>query len=224
MKTVSIFTCITTASIACAASAAAGTLPEGLYIKADAGGTLTEDTTLREFFGPVAPNTKVKFDPGARFGVGVGYDLCAFFAVEGEFGAMANSISSISGADRVDAVLSNVPFLVNVKLQLPKNQFCITPYIGGGVGGSASILEVDHIDYNDTHLHGSEGDIVFAYQAFGGLRYALNDRIGLKVEYRFFGTEAPDWKASDAFGTDTDHMKFGKIRTHSLSVAFDWSF
>lgn len=34
----------------------------GFYVKADVGGNITKDADLKEFFGPVAPGTKVKFD------------------------------------------------------------------------------------------------------------------------------------------------------------------
>src|SRR5436309_468371 len=87
----------------------------GFYLKGDLGGNLTQDTELREFFGPVTPGSKVKFDPGVRFGVAAGYHVTDWFAAEGEFGVMANNIRSITDATRVhDAVFSNVPFLVNV--------------------------------------------------------------------------------------------------------------
>jgi opacity protein-like surface antigen len=225
MKKSLLFASIALVSVACAFQAVGqAMLPNGLYIKADAGGNLTQDTDLREFFGPVTAGSKVKFDPGARLGVGVGYNLCEWFAVEGEVGAMANNISSITEADRVDAVFSNVPFLVNGRLQLPHGRFCVTPYIGGGVGVSAAIIDAERIELNGDRLHGNASDAVFAYQGFGGLRYSLNPSMGLSVEYRFFGTSNPTWKADFANGTDSDRLKFGSTRTHALSVAFDWTF
>src|SRR5947209_8180679 len=69
------------------------------YVKGDLGGNITQDTTLTEFFGPVAPNTKVKFDPGFRAGLAGGYQLTDWFAPEVEVGFMENKIDSITGAD-----------------------------------------------------------------------------------------------------------------------------
>ena len=64
-----------------------------LYIKADVGGNLTPDTTLKEFFGePLTAGSKVKFDPGVRFGIAAGYQITDWFAPEVESGFMANSI------------------------------------------------------------------------------------------------------------------------------------
>jgi OOP family OmpA-OmpF porin len=194
------------------------------YVRADAGGTWTHDTALKEFFGPVAPGTKVKFDPGVRFGLAGGYEVTDWFATEGQVGVFANNISSITGASRVDdATFSNVPFLVNVRFQCP-NKSRLTPYIGGGVGVSASILDADHIDLAGTTVHGSQSDAVFAYQAFGGVRCRLNERMGLSLEYRYFATGDPEWRADAIFGTVTDRLRFGGAQTHAVSLAFDFRF
>src|SRR4051812_10556000 len=77
----------------------------GFYFRADLGGTLTGDTELKEFFGPVSSGSKVKFDPGARAGFAAGFQLTEWFAPEIETGVMANSIDSITEASRADAVL-----------------------------------------------------------------------------------------------------------------------
>lgn len=199
--------------------------PEGLYLKADAGGNVTLDTDLREFFGPVTPGTKVKFDPGVRVGLAAGYQITDWFAAEGEFGMMANRISSITGADRVDnATFANVPFLVNAKFQCP-GRCAITPYIGGGVGFSIAVLDADRITIGETSMRGTESsDAVFAYQAFGGLRWRINDRMGLSVEYRYFAADSPKWRTDFAFNTDTGTMRFGGTQTHAVSLAFDFRF
>jgi len=196
----------------------------GLYVRGDLGGNITENTGLKEFFGAVTPGSKVKFDPGARFGVAVGYHLTDWLSVEGETGVMANNIESITEATRVDAQFANVPFLANVRIQLPCR--CrVTPYLGGGVGGSVSILDADPIDLNGTRMSGSAGsDIIFAYQAFGGLRYKLNDQMGISLEYHYFATQDSDFRADFTVGTDTDHIRLKGVATHAISVAFDITF
>lgn len=201
-----------------------GHCDNGLYFKADAGGNVTEDIKLLEFFGPVTPGSKVKLDPGVRFGLTAGYDLCDWFGVEGEFGVFANRISAITDATRRDdAYFENAPFLVNAKLHLP-TWYRVSPYVGAGVGGSVSVLDVDHLTINDVTLHGSDADIVFAYQAFAGLRFMINKHMGVSVEYRYFVADAPRWTADETFGTATDQVRFGHAYTHSASVAFDWRF
>src|SRR6266403_1434529 len=98
------------------------------YVRGDVGGNLTQDTDLKEFFGPVAPGTKVKFDPGFRFGVAGGCQATDWYAAEAELGFMDHNIDSITGASRGhDAWFVNVPFLVNAKFQWP-NRTLLTPY------------------------------------------------------------------------------------------------
>src|SRR5262249_22963172 len=137
--------------VICTALLAACALPalgQGtrFYVKADVGGNITQNADLKEFFGPVAPGTKVKFDPGFRAGLTGGYQLTDWFAPEIEVGFLENRIDSITGADRVhDAWFGNVPFLVNGKLQYP-NSSPITPYAGAGIGFSEAIIDVGHLD------------------------------------------------------------------------------
>lgn len=195
------------------------------YIGADAGGLITGDTRVKEFFGPVSSGTKVALDPGARFGFFGGYKLTDWFSVEGETGLNINPIKSITGASiDGDARLSNIPLLANVRLQLPHGKCPVTPYIGGGAGGSASIIGIEHeIELNGVDVHGSDASWVWAWQAFAGLRYAITDNIGIGVEYHYLATTGPDWQA-DSHGTASDHLRFLGVQSHAISVAFDMTF
>ena len=197
---------------------------DGLYFKADLGGNVTKDIKLLEFFGPVAPGSRVRLDPGVRVGLTAGYDLCDWFGFEGEFGAYGNRISAVTDSQRRDSCFfENAPFLANAKFHLPY-YYRVSPYLGAGVGGSVSVLDVDHLEINDITLHGSSADVVFAWQAFAGLRFMINKHMGVAVEYRYFQADAPRWTADETFGTTTDQVRFGHAYTHSASVAFDWRF
>jgi hypothetical protein len=70
----------------------------GFYVKADVGGGVTMDTDLNAFFGPVAPGSKVTFDPGLRYGLAAGYQFTHWFALEAEFGSMVTKIDQITDA------------------------------------------------------------------------------------------------------------------------------
>jgi len=189
------------------------------YIRGDVGGTWSPDAELKEFFGSTGGGRSVEFDPGARFGIAGGYQLTDWFAPEIQTGFMAAGIHSITDADRVDAVFSQAPLLGNLRFQWP-TQCRFTPYAGGGAGVSFSTLAVDDIVLDGTRIDGSEVDAVFAYQAFGGIRYQLNDRMGLSLEYRYFASCAPEWEADNLPG----EIRFGEIETHSVSIAFDFKF
>lgn len=197
----------------------------GPYLKFDLGGNLTQDTDLEEFFGENVSGAKVKFDPGFRAGMVIGYQLTDWFGAEFETGGMENRISSITGADFVhDAYFGNVPLLVNARLQLP-NRSRLTPYIGASAGGAISFIDVDEVHIGNTFFSGSDGAAVFAWQAFGGLRFALNDSMGLSVEYHYFNAQSPSWEAEDIHGSvGSDTLRFGQTHTHVISLAFDFHF
>ena len=197
----------------------------GFYIKGDLGGNITQDVNVNEFLGADVSGVKLKLDPGFRAGVAGGYWFTDFLALEGEIGYVANQINSVSGATQVqDAWLMNVPFLANLKLQLPMGRCPIKPYIGAGAGFSETIFDVDHLTIGGISLHGNDSDTVFAWQAFAGLRYAINERMSLAVEYRYLETDSPTWHADVTFNTTSDAFKFGKAHTQAISLAFDYRF
>jgi opacity protein-like surface antigen len=203
----------------------------GFYVKGDLGGNLMNDIDVKEFLGANIPNTKIELDPGFRAGIGGGYQFVDWAAAEAELGFMANSIHDMTGATHIhDATIGNVPFLVNVKLQLPPMGRCpVTPYIGAGVGFSETFFDVDVLEFRDASgniygISGSDSDAVFAWQAFAGLRYRLNERMGLGIEYRYFQAESPSWEADFTVGTASNTVKFGRTQTHAFSVVFDFRF
>jgi opacity protein-like surface antigen len=196
------------------------------YVGASLGGDVTLDSKVKEFFGPI-PNTKIRFDPGVHVGFVGGYQLCDWFSVEGETGVYFNQIDSIDGASFSGSeFVEQVPMLANVRLQWPSHGRCrLTPYIGGGVGGSVSVIDFqDDIDLNGVVGNGSAATVVFAYQAFAGLRYAITQNIDIGVEYHYFVTTGSDWSFDNTFGTQTDHVKFAGTQTHSASVAVKFRF
>jgi len=210
--------------VAMAATMSASAQEPRFYVRGDLGGNLTSDTSLKAFFGePLAPGSKVKFDPGVRFGVAGGFHVTEWFSVEVESGVMANSIDTITDATHVDAVFSNVPLLVNARLECPR-WHRLAPYIGGGAGGSFPVIDANHIEIGNTFMDGSDSSAVFAYQGFAGLRYKLNDYMGLSLEYHYFHADGAEWQAEFIHGGGADKMRFGATETHALSIAFDWSF
>ena len=202
------------------------------YIKGDLGGNLTSDSqgsirgdpAFGYIFGTRNIALKARFEPGERAGLACGYQITDWFAAEGEIGAVVNEVEGVGFRD---GTFASVPFLFNVKLQYP-NHTHWTPYIGAGLGVSAAILDADTIIASNTftdfqRVHTSGADAVFAYQAFAGLRYRLNERMGLSVEYRYLATEAPEWDLEIGGGPHAT-LSLGRIETHAFSLAFDYRF
>src|SRR5262245_37289723 len=125
------------------------------YVQAGAGGQVTQDTALKEFFGePLTPGSKIVFDAGPYFGFLGGFRACDWFSVEAEFSTMANRISSITDASRVSsAYYYNSPFMVNARFTCPPHWW-FAPYFGGGLGGSFTTISADDIDIGATHMDG----------------------------------------------------------------------
>ncbi len=201
------------------------------YFKGDLGGNFTQDTDLSVKYsspsgslGNGASNSKAHFDPGGRIGLAVGYSMSDWLAAEAELGATVNTFG---GRGVIDGTLAHVPLLFNLRLEYP-NHSRWTPFIGAGLGVSASIVDSDILLASpsfDTfvRVHVNEAEAVFAYQAFAGLRYRLNGRIGLSLEYRYFAADGPEsHSAFPFFGHAT--AAFGTIQTHALSAAFDYHF
>jgi OmpA-OmpF porin, OOP family len=195
----------------------------GFYVKADMGGGVTMDTDLKSFFGPVSSGSEVKFDAGFRFGVAAGYQFTDWFALEAEVGSMSTEISDMTGATYLDAWFSNVPFLANARFQY-RNASPFTPYVGAGVGGAASIIDMDYIELNGIGTSGTSSDVEFAWQAFAGLEYKLNEQMSLAIEYHYVWTDAPSWESDFYYGNHNDSISFGQIESHSLSLAFRFRF
>jgi opacity protein-like surface antigen len=194
------------------------------YVEADAGGAVTVNTSLQEWFGaPILPNSVVEFDPGFRLGLRGGYGVTDWFDAEVETGIMANNISFITGATETDGSLANIPLMFNARFHCPAlHKF--SPYFGGGLGVSTTVLSGDNLTVAGTTLDGSVAGAVFAYQAFAGLRFAINDRMGLSIEYHYFGTTDSDMRADVTVGTASDEVRLGGTGTHTATIAFDFRF
>lgn len=213
-------TCVLAAGAVSAARAEQGKF----YAAADAGAVVTVDTQLKEFFGaPLLPNTKVSFDPGFRLGVRGGYGVTDWFDAEVETGIMANNIKSVTGATETDASFANIPFLLNARFHCPALHR-ISPYFGGGLGGSTTILSGNDLTVGGTSLDGSTAGITFAYQAFAGVRFAINERMGLSLEYHYFATTDSTMHADVTVGTASDEVKLGGTSSHTATIAFDYRF
>ena len=200
------------------------------YVEGDIGGAVTVDTQLNEFFGPVLPNSEVKFDPGLWLGLRGGYGVTDWFDAEVQTGFVANEIKSITGALETEASLVNIPLLLNARFHCPA-WHRVSPYFGGGLGFSSTILSADDLvivgPTGITSMDGSVAGLVFAYQAFAGVRFAINDRMGISVEYHYFATTSSEMSANlvvNNGGPTSDSVYLGGTATHAATIAFTYRF
>ena len=196
------------------------------YVQGDIGGNVSSDVHLKEFLNqPLDPNTKIKLDPGARFAIRGGYGLTDWLAAEVETGMLANDIETITttGVLESNGSILNVPLLFNLRLQVPEKHR-LAPYIGAGAGFTSTVLTGNELIIGTRRFEGVEADVVFAYQFFAGVRFALNERMGLSAEYHYFHADASNFTMDTPSGVGTEDIKLGRTETHSFTVAFDWRF
>ena len=97
----------------------------------------------------------------------------------------------------------------------------MTPYIGAGVGGANSVFDTDSFTDGSTIVSGSESDVVFAWQAFAGLRFQLNSRMSFGIGYKYFATGNPTFSYPPSPNFD---VGFQGVRTHSVLFTFQMNF
>ena len=193
------------------------------YFRLDTGPAFTQDTDVKHFLNP-SRGLDVEFDTGWHLGGSGGYQFTDWLAAELQTGITAATIDRFSsGGIRVhDSSYSNIPLLANVVLQYPCH--CgFTPFAGGGVGPSFSILNADDIVASGSVIDGADTDVVFAYQLFAGLRYRLNERMELGAMYKYFVADGADWDVDVFLGPDSS-IEFDDTQTHIVAFTFNVRF
>ena len=188
-----------------------------VYFRGDFGPAFTEDADARFF--PGVGSVKMELDPGIRFSAAGGAMFGDYLALEMETGFIVNEIDSITGFNDVDGWVSQVPFLVNAMFQF-KNNTGLTPFIGAGAGGTATGINLDDADAATFDLDGSAADFVFAWQAFAGVKYELNEHFSVGIMYKYLWSDDAEWDVEDT----SQDIIFDGARTHSFSAVVNYRF
>ncbi len=177
---------------AAAAAAAAPAHAAEPYGKVFGGATLGSEhdfTVEAPGAGPISGQYDT--DTGYTAGGALGYNLSRFLSVEGEVAYRSNEINIPAAAISGDDDLNALSLMGNVVLKAP-GASGFTPYAGVGAGG-VRLAAVD------------ESDVVFAYQAFGGVSKDLSENLSAGVEYRYLdANEAAFGNAAGSFNTEYD--------------------
>ncbi|HWN93804.1 MAG TPA: outer membrane beta-barrel protein [Methylomirabilota bacterium] len=193
---------------------------QGFYLDVDAGVALAENVNLDRFLVPT-PGAKIKLDPGARVSVAGGYNFTDYFGAQIETGFMANNVKSVTGGGRIDAALAHTPVLADVVLRYDKPHSKWIHYVGAGAGADVSIIALDHVRApNGSVVDGEGSTVVFAWQAFAGVRHKITERISLGAGYKFFFADGASWDVRHTTGD----IESDTARIHSLFVNFNIKF
>lgn len=187
------------------ATAAATSANAEPYGKIFGGATYGKDHDAVVTSGATAASGEFDTDTGYTVGGAVGYNLNSFLAVEGEIAYRSNEIdtSTVAAAGLLDDDINSLSFMGNAVFNAP-SYAGFTPYVGAGAGVARIGVLNDH-------------DTVFAYQAFGGVKKNLTEKIDAGIEYRYFDAdEASLTSGTTLFDTEYD--------SHSLNLVLSRSF
>jgi outer membrane protein OmpA-like peptidoglycan-associated protein len=171
-------------------------LPQGPYVRLEGGWSHPEDLGGANVSGIPAGNATR--DEGYIFGLAGGYkwqkwriELDVDYS-ENDLDKGTNVFAGGLGTANLHGSSSNLSFMVNSYYDLNTGT-AFTPYIGFGIGGDNFSL---HQVRTATAGIANSSDVVFAYQPIIGVAYAINDKMSVGLEYRYFSTTDPIIKYS----------------------------
>jgi opacity protein-like surface antigen len=190
----------------------------------EAGAWFPQSTDLSGFPGS-SGTSKLELNPGFRVGIGSAYALKPYFSVDWEAALLVSSVKNGGALDEFDATMTQVPFLISGVFQY-ENATAFTPFLGVGVGAASTAINVHEARIGVTSLEGSDYDFVFAWQIAAGLRYAVNERLGLGISYKYLWTGNAEWEfENDAISATGDQkLEINGIRSHAILGYLSYRF
>ena len=214
----------------------------GWYLRGDVGLT---NQRVKSLFNVLyeTPGTSVQtvgagFGGSSLFGIGVGYQFGGWFRadVTGEYRAKA----AISGLDIVR--FNGVPVgtdeyrgnkeewlaLINLYADLG-TWWCITPFIGVGVGGAKTTIS-SFVDVNTATagvaFASNESKFNFAYALHAGLGYKVSNNLTMELAYRYVhlgDAQSGDLRTFTGINNVNNPMHFRGIDSHDLKLGVRWT-
>jgi opacity protein-like surface antigen len=214
----------------------------GWYLRGDIGMTnqsVKRLTSNSDSF--ITDQSGIGFDSSTLFGVGVGYQFNNWFRADitGQYRGKAGfqgSQTVFDGTDhRADNYTGNKSealFLANAYVDLG-TWWCITPFIGAGVGTSYNRISgfrddglVSGINTTSVTYFSDAGKWNFAWAAHAGLSYRVNPSLTLELAYSYvdLGDAVPGANRSfTGFPTPPTSIQFKDITSHDLKFGVRWA-
>jgi opacity protein-like surface antigen len=215
----------------------------GWYLRGDIGMTNQQVKTLDNVLFPQTPGLVLRdknFEAGMLFGLGAGYKLNNWFRfdVTGEyrgetgFHGLDTWNDGAARFNNYTAKKSEWLVLANAYLDLG-TWWCITPFIGAGVGWSSVTIH----SFRDAGIDGGGVPTMayadaasksnFAWALHAGLAYEVTKTFTVEMAYRYVnlgsGTTG-DIIAYDGTNNFNNPMKFKDITSHDLKFGVRWMF
>jgi opacity protein-like surface antigen len=213
----------------------------GWYLRGDIGMTNQQVKTLDNALFPTTANLVIhdkNFEAGMMFGVGVGYKWNSWFRfdVTGEWRGETGFHGFDTWTDGVDPRFNNYTakksewlVMANAYVDLG-TWWCITPFIGAGVGWSYNTIH----SFRDAGTDGLAPTMAFANAAsksnfawalHAGLSYEVTKSFSVELAYRYLNlgdAVSGDIVAFDGTNLINNPMHFKDITSHDVKFGVRW--
>ncbi|QQO24053.1 porin family protein [Bradyrhizobium diazoefficiens] len=215
----------------------------GWYLRGDIGMTNQSAKSLDSALpaGYTKSTEGLGFDSSPLFDLGAGYRFNNWFRADviGQYRGKANLHASDNvvgpgfvGANNYSGSKSEWVVMANAYVDLG-TWWCITPFIGAGVGGSynkISGFRDDGVSYspglnNSVAYFADNGKWNFAWAAHAGLAYRVNPGFTVELAYSYMnlGDAAPgNYHTFDGLQSGPTSIKVKDITSHDVKLGVRW--
>jgi opacity protein-like surface antigen len=215
----------------------------GWYLRGDVGMTNQSAKRIDSATAQTFPTTTngLGFDSSPLFDLGVGYRFNNWFRADviGQYRGKANLHGSDNviapgfvGANNYSGSKSEWVVMANAYVDLG-TWWCITPFIGAGVGGSynkISGFRDDGVSYspllnNSVAYFADNGKWNFAWAAHAGLAYKVNPGFTVELAYSYMnlGDAAPgNFRLFDNSASGPTSIKIKELTSHDVKLGVRW--
>jgi len=183
------------------------------------------------------------------FGIGIGYQFNSWLRFDmtgeyrgkslfiaqdrypggnGTFSRASNDVDGtfFPGTNEYTADIESWVGLANAYVDLP-TVFCITPYIGGGIGmASISVLGLKDVNVpnNGVAYAADNTDTNFVWAVYGGLAYEVNPSVTLDLSYRYLDLGDASSGRVTAYDDSSSYagLDINDIHSHDLMLGVRW--
>ena len=216
-------------------------LPDGMgpYFRVGVGPAFFQGSNLKAFSYPPTlypspggspgfngPTGKVSYKVGASGDAAIGFAFNRYVGVDLQTGYTWARMSGVQNYNANGSTMANVPFLADLTLSLPIAHSKFIPYVGAGAGGSDSVFDAHSFTepVSQNSVNDNEDNVVFAWQAFAGVRFQLNPKISVGLGYDFFMTGNPTFTYPLSYPPTNLKVEFEGVRTHSVMFTLQANF
>ena len=213
---------LATLAAAAVIAAAGPAQAEGFYLGAFGGlNFLDEADGTANLGGPTDITVEVESDLGWVAGAAAGYAFDFGLRAEAELAYRRNALDRATippvSVD-LEGDTTALSIMGNLWFDIPLDG-AIRPFIGGGLGMAQVSLNDVEVGPLGGGTFVDDSDMVFAYQLGGGVAFRIAPGLDLTAEYRYFGTENPDFELEVA-PIDAEY----EYSSHSVLFGFRYMF